>query len=92
MKTFLEKFFIKYGLIQEYGSEIDEYLFESIKKPLVNWIFKIILTSIPIYFMILLITFQYQLYPQSLGISILWWLIVEFWLDITGKGEIHGKR
>ncbi len=80
----LEKFLTKYGKLEkgdETALKVENYLFENFKLPIVNWIFQIIFTSIPISLTLLAFNVRRNVIPISIGISLLWWIIIEFRKD-----------
>ncbi len=80
----LEKFLTKYEKLEKFDDtalKVENYLFENYKKPIVEWIFQVIFTSIPIFIAILLFNGPKKAISWAIGISIVWWLIIEFRKD-----------
>ena len=78
----IEKFLKRYDKIDKITGSLDYWYFDEVKKPLVNWIASLILTSIPI----ILVLFCFQpsilVFQYGIGAAIAWWLIIEFVKDL----------
>lgn len=83
-KLILSKALKRYGILdKKEEGEIDYYLISHVETPIVMWIVKIILSSIPIMLALLCYMGLNPYIPQmSIGISIAWYLLVEFISDI----------
>lgn len=83
----LKIFLIRYGIIKVPDTDMNEYLFENVKKPIITWIVSIILTSVPIYLVLILSRYipPLKAIPSSIGMAILWWLVIEFKKDVMKR-------
>lgn len=87
------KFLIRYDKINynDEPSAVNDLIFNSVKKPLIKWSFNIFISSLPIFLLLcsffpgqLLVTPQI-LIIKALGISLAWYLIIEFKKDWRAK-------
>lgn len=81
VKKAIEKFLKRYNKIEKDGS-IDYWYVEEVKKPLVDWIASLILTSIPIILVIVCFYTNIKAIQYGIGAAIAWWLVIEFIKDI----------
>lgn len=79
----LENKLKKYDLLAKQDESLDYWYFDNIKKPLFNWIRKIILSAIPIFLVLLcFLDFKWYFPQMSIGIAITWFLVIEFVKDM----------
>ena len=70
----------KYDILEKPEGSLDYWFVDSIKKPLFKWFIRILLTSIPIF--LLMICFGWFKVEISIGIAIAWFLVIEFVKDM----------
>ena len=77
-KNHIKRFLVKYKGLDAYEGNPEEYLFNNVKKPVINWIISILLTAIVVYLAAVSLLYFYTI---PIGIAIIWWLIIEFIKD-----------
>ena len=81
IKKAIEKFLKHNNKIEKDGS-IDYWYVEEVKKPLIDWIASLVLTSIPIILVLLCFQPSVKAVQWGIGAAIFWWLLIELIKDI----------
>lgn len=86
----IKSFLIRYKIIINPRTDIVEYLFLNVKRPFTLWLYSFIITTFA-YASLLALAFwcfnmpPIKALPTSVGLAILWWVIVEFKKDLWRK-------